>query len=400
MNFSFYIAKRYIRTSSSNNAINIISKIASFGIIIGAMALFIVLSVFSGLKEFSLSFSNDFDPDLQLTPKYGKSFLIDSVQLEKIKSNKDIAFYSKIVEEKVLFLYNNKEHVALLKGIDNQFNLVNNVKKTIYQGQWLSPKSPQAVVGNGICQKLSLGLFDLNYDFEVFVPKPGKGAISSPEAAFNKTSLIPIGIYAVNDELDSKYVFTDLELAQNLLEFKPNQVTTLELKLNNKSREKKVVSDLNSIFDNKLIIKNRAQLNDSLHKMLNTENAAIYLIFTLVIILTLFTLAGAIIMMILDKKENLKTLYNIGTPIKTLKHIFLFQGGILTVGGGIIGLILGTILVLIQEYYKVIMITESLPYPVIFSFTNIIIVFLTITTLGIFASLVASNRVRKRLLED
>jgi lipoprotein-releasing system permease protein len=256
------------------------------------------------------------------------------------------------------------------------------------------------VVGNGICQKLSLGLFDLNYAFEVFVPRPGKSAITNPESAFNKSSLIPTGIYAVNDELDSKYVFADCALTQELLEFKPNQYSSVEIKCNEKTNEKKIIYKLNKIFDNKVVVKNRAQLNDSLHKMLNTENAAIYLIFTLVIILTLFTLAGAIIMMIIDKKDNLKTLYSIGTPIKTLKNIFLFQGTILTVLGGLLGIFLGAIVILIQQYYKVIMITESLPYPVIFNFRNVLIVFTTIVILGIAASLIASNRVTKKLLES
>ena len=364
------------------------------------MALFIVLSVFSGLKEFSLSFSNDFDPDLKITSKLGKSIMLTEAQNKSLNNLKEVAFLSKVVEEKVLFLYNNKEHVAVLKGVDNQFNLVNNVKNAIYQGQWLTADTPQVVVGNGICQKLSLGLFDLNYAFEVFVPRPGKNAISNPESAFNKSTLIPTGIYSINDDLDSKYVFADCILAQQLLEFKTNQYTSIELRCNENTNEKSIINKLNLIFNNQVIVKNRAQLNDSLHKMLNTENAAIYLIFTLVIILTLFTLAGAIIMMIIDKRDNLKTLYYIGTPIKTLKNIFLFQGTILTIIGGLFGITLGSIIILIQQYYKVIMITETLPYPVIFSFRNILIVLVTIVTLGVVASLIASNRVTKRLLKN
>ncbi|WP_300565155.1 FtsX-like permease family protein [Flavobacterium sp.] len=399
MGFPFYIAKRYLRTSSKNNAINIITGIASGGVIVGAMALFVVLSVFSGLKDFSLSFSNDFDPDLKIIPKHGKSFLISDEQKQKIKSIKDIAFYSKIIEEKVLFLYKGKEQVADIKGVDSQYNLVNNVQKTLYQGQWLAPKTPQVVIGNGITQKLSLGLFDMNNAFEIFVPKPGKGAISNPESAFNKSNLVPIGIYAISEELDSKYVFADLELTQELLEFKPNQITGIEIKLDYTANEKKVMEELNTIFGGNVVVKNRAQLNDSLHKMLNSENTAIYLIFTLVIILTLFTLAGAIIMMILDKKDNLKTLFSLGTPIRDIQKIFLLQGTLLTVFGGVLGLILGAIIVLIQQYFKVVMITESLPYPVIFNLQNVMIVFTTIVVLGFLASLIASSRVSKKLFD-
>ncbi len=400
MNFSLYIAQRYLRSPSKNTAINIISWIASLGIIVGSMSLFVVLSVFSGLKDFSLSFSNDFDPDLKVTPKYGKSFLITSGQIREIKEIKEISFYSKTIEEKVLFLYKGKEQVAFIKGVDNQYNLVNNVTKVIFQGQWLSPKSPQVVVGNGITQKLSMGLFDLNNTFEIYVPKPGKGAIENPESAFNKSNLIPIGIYAISEELDSKYVFADLKLTQELLEFKSNQITGLEFKLADNANENTVVEKLNDIFHNKVVVKNRAQLNDSLYKMLNTENTAVYLIFTLVIVLTLFTLAGAIIMMIIDKKKNLKTIFSLGVNLKDIQKIFLFQGSLLTLFGGIIGVALGSIIILVQQYFNIIMITESLPYPVIFNIQNLIIVLLTIFALGFIASWIASSRVTKTLLEE
>ena len=399
MNFSFYIAKRYSFTKSSNNAINIITKIASAGIVIGAMALFVVLSVFSGLKNFSLSFSNDFDPDLKMTSIKGKSILISAEQEKKLSQISGILSKSNIIEERVLFLFNGKEEVATIKGIDNTYNSVNNIEKTLFNGQWLEANTYQVVVGYGISNKLSLGLFDFNNPLEVFVPKPGKGAIENPEQAFNKSVVIPVGIYAINDEIDTKYVFADLKFVQELLEYKPNQVSGIEFKLKTDADEDAVKTQLETVFDHKVSIKNRAQLNDSLYKMLNTENTAVYLIFTLVIILTLFTLAGAIIMMILEKKGNLKTLYNLGTEIKDLRRIFLFQGTLVTFLGGLIGLFLGIIIVLIQQHFQIVMITESLAYPVIFNFENIIIVLATIFILGFIASWIASSRVSKNLLE-
>ena len=399
MNFPFYIAKRYSFTKSSNNAINIITKIASAGIVIGAMALFVVLSVFSGLKNFSLSFSNDFDPDLKLSSIKGKSILISPDQEKKLLQINGIVSKSNIIEERVLFLFSGKEEVATIKGIDSTYNNVNNIQKTLFNGQWLEANTYQVVVGYGISNKLSLGLFDFNNPLEVFVPKPGKGAIENPSEAFNKSLVIPVGIYAINDEIDTKYVFADLKFTQELLEYKPNQVSGIEFKLAKNADEDAIKNQLEVIFDHKVVLKNRAQLNDSLYKMLNTENTAVYLIFTLVIILTLFTLAGAIIMMILEKKGNLKTLYNLGTEIKNLRRIFLFQGTLVTFLGGLIGLFLGIIIVLIQQQYEVVMITESLAYPVIFNIQNIIIVLATIFILGFIASWIASSRVSKTLLE-
>ncbi len=399
MNFPLYIAKRYIRSNSKNNAINIINRIASMGIIVGAMALFVVLSVFSGLKVFSLSFTNEIDPDLKISSTLGKSFLISPDQEIQINKIAGLASYTKIIEERVLFTFNGKQDVTYLKGVDSNFTKVNAIEKKLFNGLWLKPDTYQVVVGYGISQKFSMGLLDFNNQLEVLVPKPGKGAIENPEQAFNKTDLIPVGIYAISEDLDSKYVFADLGLAQELLEYKTNQISGIEIKVKSGADENAIIEKLLPIFDNKITVKNRAQLNDSLYKMLNTENIAVYLIFTLVIVVALFNLIGALIMMILDKKGNLKTLFNLGTEIKDLRKIFLLQGTLLSVIGGIIGLTLGIIIVLLQQQFQLIMITPTLAYPVIFSVENVLIVMGTIVILGFIASLIASSRVSKKLLE-
>ncbi|MES2239469.1 MAG: FtsX-like permease family protein [Bacteroidota bacterium] len=399
MSFPLYIAKRYIRSNSKNNAINIINRIASMGIIVGAMALFVVLSVFSGLKVFSLSFSNDIDPDIKITSTLGKSFFITPEQEQQIKKIDGVVSFSKIIEERVLFTFDNKQEVTYLKGVDANYSKVNDVNKIIYNGQWLEDNTYQVVVGFGLVQKLSLGLLDFNKHLEVLVPKAGKGNIESAEDAFNKTEIFPIGIYAINEDLDSKYVFANLDLAQELLEYKNNQISGIELKEKPNADENAIIEKLNAIFKGKVTIKNRAQLNESLYKMLNTENIAVYLIFTLVIIVALFNLIGALIMMILDKKGNLKTLFNLGTEIKSLRKIFLLQGTLLSLFGGLIGLVLGIVIVLLQQHFEWIMITPTLAYPVVFSIENVLIVMATIVSLGFIASLIASSRVSEKLLE-
>lgn len=399
MNFPLYIAKRYSISTSKNNAINIINRIASVGIIIGALALFVVLSVFSGLKEFSLSFTNAIDPDLKLNATLGKSILITPEQERKIKQIDGLVSYSKIIEERVLFTFDGKQQVTYLKGIDSLFTKVNPVEKNLFNGQWLAPNTNQVVVGYGIAQQFSMGLLDFNRPLQVFVPKPGKGAIENPEQAFNQSDLLPIGIYTVNEDLDSKYVFADLGLAQELLEYKPNQVSGLEIKIQKGSNEKAVIEQLQTIFNNTITVKNRAQLNESLYKMLNTENIAVYLIFTLVIVVALFNLIGALIMMILDKKGNLKTLFNLGVEIKDLRKIFLLQGTLLSVFGGVIGLLLGIVIVVLQQQFELIMITPTMAYPIVFTLENVMIVLGTIISLGFIASLIASSRVSKKLLD-
>jgi len=399
LNFPLYIAKRYLRSKSKNNAITIITRIASVGIVFGAAALFVVLSVFSGLIDFSLSFSNTIDPDLKAIPATGKSFYIMPSQQQQLQKTKGILAFSKVIEERVLFVFDGKEQVTYLKGVDSIFTDVSTIKTGLISGQWLQPNTSQVVIGLGINQKLSVGIFDYNNPFEVYVPRPGKGDIETPDDAFNKSVLVPIGFYAISEELDSKYVFSDIDLAQELLSFKPNQVTGIEFKLKPGADEAKVISDIQKIFSDKIIVKNRAQLNDALYKMLNTENIAVYLIFTLVIIIVLFNLIGALIMMILEKKSNLKTLFNLGVEVHSLRNIFLLQGTLICVIGGIIGLAIGIIIVLAQQHFNLIMITETLAYPVVFTFQNVLIVLGTIISLGFVASFIASSSVSKKLLE-
>ena len=399
MNFSLYIAKRYLKSNSKNTAINTINWIASIGIIAGSMALFVVLSVFSGLIDFSLSFTNTIDPDLKIVPKAGKFLTLTEEETAQLNKLTDITHYSKTVEERLLFTFNDKQQVANLKGVDSLFTKVSTVEEGLYGGQWIEPGTLQVVVGYGISQKLSMGLMDFHNSFQVFVPKAGKGEINTPEDAFLTQTLVPIGMYAISEEIDLKYVFCDLELAQEMLFLKPNQFSSIELKLKPNTDENKVLQQLKDIFKDKVIVKNRAQLNDSLYKMLNTENIAVYLIFTLVIIVVLFNLIGALIMMILEKKANLKTLYNLGTEIKSLKNIFLFQGTLLCFIGALIGLVLGIVIVLMQDYFKLIMITDTLAYPVKLTLQNSIIVLATVTVLGFVASYIAASRVNKKLLE-
>ncbi|AWA29303.1 ABC transporter permease [Flavobacterium magnum] len=399
MNFPLYIARRYLKSVSKNNAINIINRIASVGIITGSAALFIVLSVFSGLVNFSLSFSNTIDPDIKAVAATGKSFFISPKQLQELRDVKGVAAFSSVIEERVLFVFDEKSEFTYIKGVDSLCTNVSTIKKGVVNGAWLETGTNQAVIGYGLYEKLGVGLGEYNRQLEIYAPKPGKGLIENPEEAFRRTSVIPVGMYAISEELDSKYVFTDLGLATELMGYRPGQVTALELKLTAAEDEAAVTRSLKRIFGNQLVIRNRAQLNDALYKMLRTENLAIYLIFTLVIILILFAFAGAIIMMILDKKSNLKTLFYLGAEIRDLRKIFLLQGTLLCLKGGLIGIAIGSVVVVVQQYSKLVMITDTLAYPVVFSIMNIVIVMATIISLGFLASLIASGRVSKKLME-
>lgn len=399
MKFPLYIAKRYLFTKSKSNAINIITIIAAIGVFAGAFSLFIVLSGFSGLRDFSLSFSNEFDPDLKVFPESGKVIEISEEQINRLQQIKGIESFSKVVEERVILSYKSKEQPAYIKGVDDTYRSVNEIDSAIVFGTWLTDSEPQVVIGNGLSRMLDVGTFNYQNLLKIMVPKPGKGAITMTnlQDAFNSRQTIVSGIYSVNEELDDKYVFTHLNFAKDLLNLAENEYSGIEFKLKPEASESEVSAELNALFDGKVIIKTRAELNDALNKMLNSENLFVYLIFTLVLTIALFNVVGSIIVMILDKRENIKTLYNLGATPNQIKNIFFLQGMLMTGLGGIIGLLVAIILIILQMNYDLVMITPNLPYPVQMKVKNILIVLGTIFTLGLIASYIAAGRSKKAL---
>jgi len=395
LNVSLYIAKRYLLSKSSNNAINFISIIAAIGVVLGSASLFIVLSGFAGLKDFTLQFSSLVDPDLKAEPATGKSFVLSENEKIKLNNIEGLAYYSKIIEERVIISFDDKSYLATIKGVDENYQKVNTIDSVIAQGNWLSQNSNEIVVGWGISTNLSFGVLDYGKSLSLYVPKPGKGQVSSAKDAFSIVKALNVGIFDINENLNDTYVFAPISLAQELLNYEPNQVSALEFKIKENVDEGAVKDNIKSALGNKILIKNRAQLNNTLYKMLNTENLAVYLIFTLVLIIALFNVIGSIIMMILDKRKSLNTLFNLGATIKDIRKIFFFQGALMSIVGGLIGLALGLLIVFLQKQFGLVMITASLAYPMSIKLTNLILVFVTISILGIAASRIASIRVTK-----
>ena len=399
MNFSLYIARRYLLSKSSNNAINIITLIATIGVIVSTIALFIVLSVFSGLKDFSLSFIRTSDPDLKVTSVEGKSFQYnDSVRNALILDR--IEAHSKVIEERIFLSYVDKSHVASIKGVDTNFLQVNRMDTAVYFGNWLNYQAKHAVVvGSQISMSLSIGTYDFLETLKMYVPKPGEGYITNPKTAFNQVSAQTIGIYRLTDDIDRKFVFANMALAQDLLNYRENQITAVEIRVKEGANVAEVQEELKKRLGPGFEVRTREQLNSVFYKMLNTENLVSYLVFTLVLVIALFNVIGAIVMMIIDKRENLKTLFHLGSEIREIRRIFVFQGFLLTCFGLITGLLIAIPLVILQKKFGFIMITHSLAYPVEFKAINVFVVVATLLVLGFIASQIASGRISKKLVE-
>lgn len=400
MNYPLYIAKRYLFSKSHKSAVNSIARIAIVAVIIGAMSLFIVLSGFSGLKDFALQFTDVFDSDLKALPEEGKTISLNKSTFVALQKIQGIAAVSKIIEERVFIQYKGKNHIAYLKGVDENYKKVAPMDSLLFVGNWFAEDMDEVVMGFGISSKLSLPVNDFTNLIELYVPKPGTNQITllDPSAAFSSLKVVASGIFDINEELNNTYLFGDVNMARELLQLDSLKVSGLEFKLEPTANEQQVINDLKAIIPQKIDVKNRIQQNDALYKMLNAENLFTYLFVSLIAAIAIFNITGTIIMVILEKRANLKTLYSLGLTLKDIRKVFFFNGLLMTLLGTLVGLLLGSVIVLLQFEYGFVPITPTLPYPVKFKIINLLIVLCTILFLGGIASKVASLRVTKELL--
>ena len=303
MKFPLYIAKRYLFSKSSNNAINFITLIAGFGIIIGTAALFIVLSGFSGLKTFTVQFTSFADPDLKIVPTTTKTIRFTAAQKQALNALNTVASFTEVVEERMLMNCDTKHLAVTLKGVDENYPQAT-IDSILVYGQWFEPNTPQIVAGWGVTNELGFGIFDVAKVIKLYAPKPGTGQLNSVNSAFKSMKVANAGIFQINESKGNSQVFTSLENAKYLLDYDDETLSAIDVYLEPSTNEDEVRAELQSIFKNQITIKNRIQLNDALYKMLNTEHIAVYLIFTLILIIALFNIIGSIIMMILDKKRT------------------------------------------------------------------------------------------------
>jgi len=311
-----------------------------------------------------------------------------------------IAAYTKVIEERVFLSYGEKSHVASIKGVDSNYLYVNRLDTAVYYGNWVNyDHKYTVVVGSAISTSLSIASYDFLETLKIYVPKPGKGYITNPKTAFNQVGAQTIGIYRLTDDIDKKYVYSNLSLAQDLLQYKAEQISAIEIKVKPDQNVKEVQEVLKLSLGDRFDVRTRQQLNSVFYKMLNTENLVSYLVFTLILVIALFNVIGAIVMMIIDKRENLKTLFHLGSSIREIRKIFVFQGFLLTVFGLLVGLLVSIPFVLLQKKYGFIMITQSLAYPVEFRLLNVMVVIITLLFLGFLAAKIASARISTKLVE-
>ena len=399
MNISIYIAKRYILSKSGQNAINILNYLTYTVLLVGTAALFVVLSFFGGLKTIGLQYAETDDPSIRMVPKSGKFTSFTADQKEILENIDALYAFSLGLQERVYLTYKDKGYLAEVKGVSAAYMLTSNIDSTIYAGNWLV-KPNDVVIGHGIFSALGVPLKNHVHPLVAMAPNPkelGKSIGFSSKSPYFTENLQVSGVFAASAELDASRVYAPIETIREFLN-KPNDlISEINLSLSEEASPNEVKEKLEQKLGHLYQISTKEELNKTIFKMLNTEKTATYLIFTLVLIIALFNMIGALIMMIIDKKENLKTLLSLGMRPNQVRNIFFAQGTLITFIGGISGILVGVILVFAQQQTGILRLTPSVAYPVALEWSNVFLVFVTIAWFGIIASLIASYSAKKAL---
>ena len=365
------------------------SILAIIGVIISSAAMLIVLSGFSGLKNYSLEFISSISPELKVSATKGKTFEFSS----EIKSflEKENIKYGLSYEDKALISVNENNRIVRVIGLNQGFP-EKNIDSIMYQGRWFNMGENEIVVGWGAAYDLGISTMDFSNPALLYVPKAGKGQVYSEKDIMNSRRVISSGVFSLNEELNNSLVFCSLGLARELFGVDNQAVGAIDIYSVVESVEK-----ITSFFGSDFEVENRVQQNSTIYKMLNTEQFAIYLIFSLIVIVALFNVFGALMMMGVEKKENLQTLLVLGGSKERIGKIFFYQGVMISVSGCFIGMLIGGGLILLQQKLSLFMITPSLAYPVVFELMNFLFVFFVVVVLGCIASAFVSYYVKKSI---
>jgi lipoprotein-releasing system permease protein len=346
---SFYIAKRYLFARKSRNAINIISGISVAGVSVGTLALIIILSVFNGLEGMVRTIFNTFDPEIKITAAEGKVFIPDSAKLAKLGSLDGIEVYSMTLEENALVRYEEKQYIASVKGVDENYPGVTGLDSAIVDGEFrLRSKGgrPEAVVGAGVANYLGLNI-NFVAPLQIWVPKRTGSVNLDPEDAFIKKFISPSGVFQIEQDFDSKYVLIPLDFARDLLEY-DSEVSSIEIKTDISADQRKIKGSVIKIFGSDFVVQDRLQQQEVFYKVMRSERLAIFIILTLILLIASFNIIGSLTMLIIEKERDIEILKSLGADNTLIRRIFIFEGWLISIIGAAAGLLLGFIICWLQ----------------------------------------------------
>ena len=403
MNLPLFIALRYLFSKKKQNIINIISAISVAGIIVGTMALVIVLSVFNGFNSLIENFFSNFDPDLKIIAAKGKMFTPSENRFDEIKNLPGVVHYAEVIEEVALLKYDTRQYPAIVKGVPPNYGRYTNIDTLIVDGVFMLEDEGMdyAMVGQGVAYNLGLGLSFVD-PIRIFVPKKGRQASVNMARSLNFDYIFPAGVFAVLEEIDSKYIIVPYHFAASLFESK-NQVSAVELGIDPNVNARRLQKEIQHILGESFQVKNKYQQHDLIFRTMKSEKWASYFILVFILIVASFNMLGSLSMLIIDKKEDLFILRGMGADSELIRRIFLFEGWLISFFGAVIGSLLGIFICWLQIKYEIVTLpgTGSFvisAYPVKIIFSDILLILSIVIGIGFIASWYPVRFISQRFL--
>lgn len=397
MNFIWLVATRYFFSKRKQHAVNIISRISVAGIMTGTAALVIVLSVFNGFSHLVSNLYDAFDPDIKILPAAGKFFSVNELDTTSIRKTEGVKAISFTLEENVLIKYNEKQAVAMLKGVDESFNRVSKMSEYLIDGNWTPENNrADAAIGAGLAYTLGLTPEDLFHHLQFYFPDKGVTPSLNPEEAFRTNLAKSTGVFQIQQEFDNSYVLVPLKFIQELTgnELK---ASALEIALDEGADISQVTGQLSDIAGNRFKTLDRKQQHAFLFKIFKSEKFAIYLILGFILVLSSFGIIGSLSMLMIEKKNDMKTLLFLGADANSLRKIFFTDGLLLTSAGLVTGLIIGCLICKAQQHFELIKLGHSGDfvvdaYPVSIHAGDLLLISLIVLSVGVMLSRYIVNR--------
>ncbi|OOQ57583.1 FtsX-like permease family protein [Mucilaginibacter pedocola] len=390
MNTSIYIAKRYLFSKKQTHAINIISGISMLGVLVGSAALIIILSVFNGLEKVILSLYSDFTPELKIEPRLGKTFDPNTPYLKLLSKDDRIFSYTDVLQERVLIKYGEKPFIGTIKGVSDDFLKKKELDSIVHYGSFTlkDDRYQFAVIGTTIQASLGVSLKDQFTPLQIYSPRRTSGSSNNPMNDFVFRTILPSGIFGIQQEFDDQMV-TPIEFTRGLLD-EPVNVSAIEINLKPGADIDGMQDEIKEKIGENYVVKNRKEQNTELYKTINYERWSIFMILTFVLIIAIFNIVGSLTMLVIDKRKDIAILTSLGADKRLIQGIFFFEGMMISTIGCISGVVLGTIICILQLEFSFVKMGAKLSvldaYPVAFKASDFPLVFGTVGVIAVIAA--------------
>jgi lipoprotein-releasing system permease protein len=383
--YIYRLAVRYFFSKDSKTIVNRINGFAFLMIVAASCVLLIVLSAFAGLKDFGLAYTSSFDPDLKIIPETGSYFILKDEDLDKIRGFDFVKEASPVIEEKVVLSNELNSGATILKGVNSDYHLLGVLDSLSLIGVFSPSKDNSLYLGADLASSLEVVMSE---DFSLLATaakKKNRSLFSF--TPFNSTKLEIEGIYQISLDIEKKYAFAPIKTVGSLVGVNEKSYTSIEVITNGFVSKESLNKEVKGLFSSNVVVLDKQDLNPALYKMLNTENLAVYLIFSLVALIAMFNLVGSLTIMMVEKKKDLRVLKSLGGKEGDFNKIFFTLGIFTSTFGAFLGIIIAWVLVVVQNSYSFVLVPgTSLPYPISLTFMNVFIVFSTIFFLGVLTS--------------